>query len=581
MSQQPRHVRIGIVWRGQIVGERVLCRRTAVSIGLRPDATIQIAASEHPEFPAYMDLLRLSGGRYHLVLPRDPNARVTLRGTPVNNVTVDIDGQRCLPVEAAAGGSLVAGDLCVMFQFVAGYSQPMAVRERTVLRLGLVHDERLISDRLFHEGDRISVGNHKGDDIVLDHDYTGPSLAFRRHGDGTATLSGHKGISLRMALPGDNPVDADELLRLGRAQLKGEQLRGHLPLGTRGRVRMGPYTILFQVLRQRVEVPVLPKRGWSERIGGALFRDPVWTACLALWFALAGVVSVQAYAVHQTVGRYLQDIQPPEDDDLVQRQHLVEIEVLTPEIEKPEAPPLEPAPQPEKLREKKPPKPAAKEPKRRPQSIGKTAEPDKARRNPRDVIATRTIAGAITGPGASSKMFADHEGPGGDVQKAFGGGSVDANEPGPATGLKLADANGGGTYEKTKVKHSRFKRSSASNKLAHKKTPRGPKPPVLSPGLFVGDAPGEKKNAIRRVIARKQNAVRRCYESALRKNATLQSKVTVRFVIGTAGTITSVTITGASGDFRSCIERKFRAIRGLPLLSAPTSFKQAYVFTRN
>ena len=86
MSLQPRHVRIGLVWRGHMVGERVLCRRTAVSVGLRADATIQLSANEHPDFPAFMELFRLSGGRYHLVLPRDPQARVTLRGTPVNKI---------------------------------------------------------------------------------------------------------------------------------------------------------------------------------------------------------------------------------------------------------------------------------------------------------------------------------------------------------------------------------------------------------------------------------------------------------------------------------------------------------------
>ncbi len=578
MSQQPRHVRIGLVWRGHMVGERILCRRTAVSIGLRADATIQLSANEHPEFPAFMELLRLSGGRYHLVLPKDPQARVTLRGAPVNNLFVDIDGHRCLPVEAAAGGSLVVGDLCVMFQFVAGYSQPMAVRERTVLRLGLVHEDRLISDRLFSSGDRVSVGGAKGDDIVLDQDYEGPSLAFRRHGDGTATLLADKGVALRMAASEGLPVDADELVRRSMAELKGDQLRAHLPLGSRGRVRMGPYTVLFQILRQRVEVPVLPKRGIRQRVAGALFHEPVWTACLAIWFALAGVVSVQAWAVHQSVGRYLQDIQPVDDDELMEREHLIEVEVLTPEVEKPA--PLEPTVASAELREKEPPKVAPeKAPKPQPTAT-RAANPDKPARNARERIADSTIAGAFASRnGGQIKLFAPSDGSAGEVLAGTFGDSKDhGDEPGPATGLKLAGPGGGGTYEKPVIVKRALKRSGKSHRSQLTRRPTGPKPPKLVMDIIHGT--GSHKSAVGRVVMRKKNAVRRCYDNALRKDAGLQTKVVVRFVVGTAGTVTSVTVTGASGDFKSCIERKFRAIRGLPLLPAPTPFRQSYVFTQ-
>ena len=581
MSQQARHVRIGIAWRGHIISERVLRRRAAVSIGQRPDATIQISASEHPNFPAHMDLLRLSGGRYHLVVPSDPQASVTLRGAPVPNLTVDIDGLRCLPVEAAAGGSLALGDLCVMFQFVSGYSQPLAVREQTVLRLGLVFDERLISDRLFSEGDNVSVGGAKSDDIVLDRDYGGPSLAFRRHRDGTATLAADQGIALRMALPGEPPEDADQLLRRGHAELAGDRLRTHLPLGCRGRVRMGPYTVLFQVLRQRVEVPVLPKRRWSERAAGVLFQDPVWSTCLALCFTLAGAVSVQAWAFHDSVGQYLRDIQPPEDDGALEHTRFIEVPVVVKEEPKPEPPALAPAPEPpKKLAEKTPvesPKPRANKP--RPVSLGQTVDPDKAPRNVRATINRRTIAGVFKGDGAASKLFAHSDDGDGDVKgTVFAGGGDVADGGGPRAGLKLKGAADGGTHEKITTGHKGFKRDSKRNVSdGHRDEKKPPRIIIRLPGM---EGSGPKKAQVARVIARKGAAVRRCYEAALRVNPVLAGKVTVRFVVGTAGTVTSVTVMGISGDFKGCIERKFRAIRGLPMLSAPTPFRQSYVFTK-
>ena len=582
MSQHARHVRIGIAWRGHIISERVLRRRTAVSIGQRADATIQVSAAEHPDFPAHMDLLRLAGGRYHLVLPRDPQANVTLRGAPVPNLTVDIDGRRCLPVEAAAGGSLAFGDLCVMFQFVSGYSQPMAVRERTVLRLGLVFGERLISDRLFSEGDTVSVGGATADDIVLDQDYSGPSLAFRRHRDGTATLSADQSVVLRMALPGDRPEDTDELLRRGHAELKGNQLRIHVPLGSRGRLRMGPYSVLFQVVKQRVEVPVPPRRGFSERVHGLLFRDPVWSACLALSFGLAAVVSVQAWAFHQTVGQYLSDIQPPEDDGTTDRTRFIEVPLLVPDLAKPEPAPLAPAALPEKMADKTPDKAGkagkAKKKRVRPVSVGQTADPNKTRRSPREVIGTRTIAGAFDT--RHSKIWQPNDGEGGDVQPTtFGGESGDGNATDPGTRFKLNDSGSGLTHERIVSGQVGFKRD-PKRVLARidRKEKKRPKVHIDIGGGMEGGGP--KKDQVARVIARKQSAVRRCYEAALRNDPTLHGKVTVRFVVGSAGTVTEVTALGANGDFQACIERKFRAIRGLPMLTTPASFRQSYVFTK-
>ena len=577
MTQHARHVRIGIAWRGHIISERVLRRRTAVSIGHRADATIQVSATEHPDFPAHMDLLRLSGGRYHLVLPQDPQANVTLRGAPVPNLTVDIDGRRCLPVEAAAGGSLAFGDLCIMFQFVSGYSQPMAVRERTVLRLGLVFEERLISDRLFSEGDTVSVGGANADDIVLDQDYRGPSLAFRRHRDGTATLTADQGVVLRMALPGDRPEDTDELLRRGHAQLKGSQLRSHLPLGSRGRLRMGPYSVLFQVLKQRVEVPVMPRRGWTERVQGLLFRDPVWSACLALCFGLAGVVSVQAWAFHHTVGQYLRDIQPAEDDGTPDRTRFIEVPIVVPDVPKPEPEPLAPAAPPEKLADKLVPKAAkTKAARLRPVSVGQTADPNKTRRSPREVIGDRTIAGAFIS--RDSKIWQTNDGEGGDVHPITFGRKIGDGD-GPGAGFKLKDSGRGQTHERIVSGQVGFKRD--PKRILGNLDRDEKKPPKIVIDIGGGvEGGGPKKELVARVIARKQSAVRRCYEAALRNDPSLHGKVSVRFVIGTAGTVTAVTVQGANGEFQGCIERKFRAIRGLPILAAPTPFRQSYVFTK-
>ena len=102
---------------------------------------------------------------------------------------------------------------------------------------------------------------------------------------------------------------------------------------------------------------------------------------------------------------------------------------------------------------------------------------------------------------------------------------------------------------------------------------------MMSAGAMGGE--GEGKGDVAKVIARKNSAVQSCYEKALRDNPDEGGKVKVSFTVGTAGTVTDVSVSGASGSFADCIKGKFMSIRGLPVLTSPQSFNQSYVFSKN
>ena len=102
---------------------------------------------------------------------------------------------------------------------------------------------------------------------------------------------------------------------------------------------------------------------------------------------------------------------------------------------------------------------------------------------------------------------------------------------------------------------------------------------VISNGDLRGS--GDAKVAVAKVLKSKNSAVRQCYEQALRNNPDEGGEIKVSFTVGTAGTVTGVNISGAAGGFASCIRGKFTGIRGLPLLPAPQSFTQSYVFNKN
>ena len=103
---------------------------------------------------------------------------------------------------------------------------------------------------------------------------------------------------------------------------------------------------------------------------------------------------------------------------------------------------------------------------------------------------------------------------------------------------------------------------------------------VLGRPLLLEGPAGVGKTEIAKVIRRKNRAIQRCYEAALRDNPNVGGKVGVSFVVGTAGTVTTVRVSGATGGFKSCIESKFKRIRGLPQLPAPQTFNQSYVFSK-
>ncbi len=580
-----RNVRLGIVYRGSIVREEILDRRIDVSVGQRADSTLQFSPREHPDFPEHVDILFCEKNVYYLVVPSDPNARINLRGAAQADKVETIRGRRCIPVDEVAGGSVVVGDLSVMFQFVRGYSTPTAVHERTVLRIGLVYNERLISDRIFPNQKAVSIGGQKEDTVVLDQeDYKGPTLQFVNNKDGSVTMKSPSDMNIRAAVKKeDRPRDLKELLQAGHAKTEGNTTACHLALGTRGRAIMGPYTILFQVVRQRVVVPAMERKTLMQRIIGMFLGDVVWTACFGVAFLLGGGVVVQALLFQSHTGQYLKKAE--------EEKHISQIyEVLVEEKEEVKEPEPEPEPEPEDvqpIKAEEPEKeeaPAKAEPvkKEKPESTGKTVDPEERKRHAREVVSKKTIAGAfMNAGGAATKMFADgDDGEGGDVQaKTFGGEAGDGDK-GPGGALKLKGGGGGGTIEKIKGgKRKGFGKRKKSLTAVKPKKKEKKIAVKLSAGSLGGSGAG--KSGVARVIARKNSAVRRCYEAALRNDPGLSGKVKVRFTVGTAGTITSVSVLGASGAFSSCIKGKFSRIRGLPLLPSPQSFSQSYVFTKS
>ena len=603
MSTANRNVRLGVVYRGNIIHEEVLDRRIDVTIGLRAGATVQIPAKEYPDFPDAIELLVLDQNQYYMIVPSDPGARISVRGTTQQAAAATVRGKRAIAVEAAAGGSLTMGDVTIMYQFVRADTTPTITKESNVLRLGLVYDERLISDRVFADQKSVTIGTAKNQTVVLpEEDYQGPAVGFTNNKDGSFTLKAPATMKMRVATDGA-PLELKELLAKSKARQEGNDVIVHLPLGTRGRIVMGAHTVLFQVIKQSVTVPTFPPKSLGQRLISPFIGEPTWTISFLGAFLLIAAIVGQSLLFQNSTGKYLDKAKA--EDELARGP--IEIQIEQKEEIKPEEPEKEDNKPtvdivPEQVKEKAAEDKKAKEDKKspekavdapkgdaKPESTGKTVDPEEAKRNAREAITKNTVAGALTGAnGAATKLFADGgDGEEGTVTAKFGGaagGDGDgAAGPGKGSGLKIeGGGGGGGTIEKVKSAGKGF--GDRKSDVAKVDTPEKKEPvaAVKLSGLDGDDGgDGSSKGDIAKKIASRAAAVKACYEAALRDNPDVSGKVKVSFTVGTAGTITDVSVSGADGGFKDCIEGKFKSIRGLPIIPAPKQFSQSFVFTKS
>ncbi len=575
-----RVLRIGVVWRGQVVAERVLDRRTDVTVGSRPECTVCVSAEEYKEFPASVPLAIVHQGAYYVVVPADGSDAVKLRGgagegRDLKNLIVNLKGQKCIPVEGYTGGSVQLDQAILMFQFVRGDSVPTVTHEETVLRIGLVHDDRLLSDQTFHVGRRpITIGSDKKCDIALpDNEYKNATASFGHKQDSTFRVRLPKTSDFVLAFDG-NPLTKIEALQKKVAVDSGDFVEFDLPLKARGRATLGPYKVLFQVVKQSVTVPAVPRKSLLAQLATPFVNDTTWTLSFIIALLLIGSIIGQAMLFERTTGRFL--AQKLEEEQI---RELIEVDIPEKEEEKKEEKPDIVPPDVKEIAKKEDEKKPDKKAEPKIEAPGKQADPNDKIKHDRDVVLNKTVAGAFV----NTKLFADDGGDDGSVQanrQAFGGAEA-ADGAGPGGALKLEGAGGGGgSVEKVGAGGGKGFGERKSDIAKVDAPVKREAVAQIKLGGLDGDDAGGSKGDIGKAISRKAGVVKQCYEAALRDNPEIGGKVVVGFTVGTAGTVTAVNISGAEGGFSDCIRAKFMNIRGLPILAAPQNFSQAYVFSK-
>ena len=570
-----RSLRVGVVFAGKVVAEQVFDTPRDISVGSHPTCTVAIDPQHTPGLPDRLPVLRFAQGRWFAVLPdaahelKVRSAAGLATGVPGEVIR---DGQVLVPLAGVAGGSLLVGELVVMFQWVRPEAVPLVTVRKPVLRVGLVCDDRLLAEHVFEPGTAVTVGAQRNDTLVLpDVEYCGAPVRFGKGKSADRVrVSVPVGTGLRMA--GDGAVlDEAQAVRQGLATSDGQRLEFELLAGNRGRCTLGPYTLLFQVVVQATAVAVFRKKPWREHLAQLVLGEPTWTASLMLSFLLLGSVVAQAHVWYLQQGRFANPA-PAESvqtvDWLPEQAIAVQPE---PEVEpKAEpAPSLQPAPAPVKAAAKAAAKNATKAAAARPE---RGLDPPTAA--PRAVGLARTVAGAFA---PKSKFWAQNDDAGGDVPAQHFGQNVPRESVWAETSTPHVAIAATGTAAKVKTTAANFgqRDQAATHDTA---APKAEKTITIVVGPPVG--PEDSKADVGKALRNKNGAVQRCYEQELRTNPGADGKVRVTFTVGTEGTVTDVSVAGVSGGLADCISGIFQRIRGLPRLVAPGIFSQTYLLSQ-
>lgn len=568
-QEKIQNIRLGIAKNGRLIHEEIVRPQALLTVGTDRRATIQLQPDPQDPPPELLEILQIHHGQLHLVA--QAGIQLSLRGTNVPEPLVLVDERQLLPLGQARAGSLTFGKWMIMFKFVTHEAPTLATRREHALRLGLVHDDRLICDQLIPAGQTVQVGNDRRATLVLpEDDYRGPPLTLRCDRHGQLTLKGSQNLELLVVVEGRS-LDLPKLLQSGRARLRQGQVTCALPAGTRGRVQLGEHTLLLHSLRQTVTTPILRKTPLPLRLVAPLRADPVWSLSLTLAALLCAVVVGEALLYRARIGRFQQDPVAADSQEILP----VEIaEFVLPEPEKPEKP-VEKMPE---LVPHESPQPLEPHPESHPTlHTARTASHDEV---PRPTVRTLTVADALRGKsGLATQLFQDAPGAEARQQAAFGPRTETEPGAGPGQGARLEIAGTQHAVEKIEGR-GQFAEREARQLDVRQVAKKQPIPGPLAPDEPDRPEPTDEKGKIAAKVRGRHGAVKACYDAALRQNPDLGGKVKVAFTVGTAGSVTEVNVLGAEAEFAECIRAKFLAIRGLPILNAPLLATQTFVFSR-
>jgi hypothetical protein len=422
--------------------------------------------------------------------------------------------------------------------------------EHKILRIGVIHNGRIIEERLIPGGTAVTVGEHPKCTVVIPTSGVVPTKRFElfAHKGDRYTLQFTKQMHGKVSV-GDNIVTLATLGKKGTAKKRGSHYALQLSERNRGKVYVGDYTVLFQF----VTPPPQPRRVRTSDFRAWRWEDVDWVFMAIILLS----------ALLHTAALIWIESQPPAKrlrlEDFPDRF----VKLMLPEDPKPVAPTETEGDGPGEAVED--------EPVAGPEDEGnagqdevvedtgpvETAEERQARLE--DEVTSKGLLAVLGTTGESSRgdavadLLSDAGTLSDDVGSALAQSSGvavarhDADQAGlrgggggdEAAGAgELGEAGGGqgGTVEAAVVE-------------VKGKVGTGDADITSSP---------EEQAGIQRTMKRYTGRVKQCYERQLKKDPDLAGKVTVSFDIDTGGRVNGTAITGnttGNSELGDCIKK--------------------------
>lgn len=457
----------------------------------------------------------------------------------------------------------------------------MADKAQTrVLRIGIVHEGRIIEERLLRKRGDVTVGASPKCTFILPIANLPESYRLFVVQKGKYFLRFTAGMAGRVSV-GERLWDLPELRESNLVQKSGQYFLLPLDDNSRGKLVFGEVSLLFQFVLPpppvpKLELPATAKGGLLSRIDVPLFL--AFMASLVLqaggvagvqyWWNVSGQFQVKKARRYSEVYEYLKAE--------VQRRV---------QIEKPKVDVTGPGTGSQEDKgaggeEKK----VEKEVARRPQRTGGDSVESAEERYRRKVAKVRnstviyhlgkygigpgTVVGAaVEGGVASSRLASAFETKG--VETAGVGA--------PLSGFRAAPPGGGSEQATTYQKLGKEEIGSGRGVAQVAGGTKVEEVKLHIRGEGVRDVSGAgrlDKSAIESVFSSRQSAIKMCYQRSLKVNPNISGKVTIRFTIGEAGTVTDIYVlenTTGDPDVAACIVQKVRTWRFTPPEGGPVT----------
>ncbi len=458
--------------------------------------------------------------------------------------------------------------------------------QQRILRVGIVHEGRIIEERLIKKRVDVTVGASPKCTFILPIANLPDSYRLFVLERGRYHLRFTAGMTGRISV-GDRLMELKELKDSNLVRRSGNYFLLPLDDSSRGRLVFGEVSLLFQFVVPPPPVPKLELPAAAK--GGVLSRidTPLFLALMAsLIVQVGGVGGVQYW--WRTTGQF----QVKKGKPYADAYELLKAEVvrrLPPEKPKTEVAGTGAG---EATEEASSEEVAEKTPTRRPQRSAGNAESaeDQYRKKlakVRNTTILRHLGGYGSGPDAIQGAGVEHGAAAARLTSAWETRGVEVAGAGaPPSGFRAgppgAGSGQGTTYEKLGRDEMGPTRPSAQ--VAGGQREEEIKVRIREGTL--GDQTGIgriDKAAVESVFRRRMSAIRVCYERSLKVNPDVEGKVTIRFTIGRAGTITDIQVTeNTTGDasIGTCIAQKVRTWRFSPPDEGEVTFSYPFLLQK-